>query len=115
MTIANCLEKWPEDKGNDPRIRITPDVDGEIVEGALLWCIEICREFMCEPPRLFKNPEHPSWVAGLHDSQGFSRGLVLRKIGDQLYSRVGKLTVQQQKLHGWMFGDGTDRQNITII
>jgi hypothetical protein len=103
MTEAECLERWPEDEGGDPRIFIVPDVDEEIADGTSLWCVEICRYFMKESVRV-RNPH-----------KGRSTGLVLKRVGRNRYSRVGLLRLSLQDIYGWMFEDGLEREEITIV
>lgn len=93
-SLFGCLE--PEDNENDPRIKISPDLDKEIANGEPIWCIEIFRNYS--------------------KYQGVSYGLVLRKReGGQSYNRVGFLELRKQNQYGWLFKDGAKRQNITII
>jgi hypothetical protein len=107
MTADECLIRWPQSGGYDPRFYFDLDYSGEVVDGAVYYAIEVCGVASTGAEDDSDEEQDEQWA-------GRSYGLLLKTVGHDTYRRLGLVTLSRQDVWGWVF-DIPESQEIILI
>ncbi|ETS83956.1 hypothetical protein PFICI_05832 [Pestalotiopsis fici W106-1] len=107
MTSDECLDKWPQSGGYDPRFFFNLDYPAEVVDGHVYSAIEICGVTSA-------GSEDDSDEEQDEKLAGRSYGLLLEMVGSDTYRRLGLITLSRQDVWGWVF-DIPESQEVIIV